>query len=80
LVPNTNNWIYIALKLEIDITEIERIKIDKETEALRFTAVLDKWQRRGNPPFIWNTMVQVLSCATVQEHRLAETIRSKYLL
>ena len=79
MIPNTNEWYSIAVCLEIDLTEIERIRIDKDNE-IRFIAVVERWQRNGRPPFTWSTVVQVLSSPLFQEHNLAKNIREKYLL
>ena len=80
LIPNTNKWFVIAVDLEIDLTEIERIRQDKDNETQRFIAVVEKWQKNGRPPFTWSTVVQVLTSQIVQEHSLADNIQKRYLL
>ena len=80
LIPNTNRWYDIAVYLEIDLTQIERIRLDKDNEQQRFYAVVEKWQKNGRPLFTWSTVVQVLTSQIVQEHNLAENIRQKYVL
>ena len=66
--------------LEINLTEIERIRQDKDDEKERFVAVVERWQKNGRPPFTWSTVVQVLESQIVQEHNLADAIRKRYLL
>ena len=80
LIPNTNEWEDIAICLNIDMTEMERIRLDKDNEKRRFIAVVERWQKNGRPPFTWSTVVQVLTSPLVQEHNLAENIEKKYLL
>ncbi len=79
VIPHTNEWIAIGLQLEISMADIERIKIDHNTEKERFGAIFDKWKRTAVPCFTWNTLVNILNSPSVQEHKLAEDIRNKYI-
>ena len=79
-IPITNRWFEIAVWLEIDLTEIERISLDKDNEYQRYLAVVERWQKNGRPPFTWSTVVQVLSSQIAQEHNLADNIRKKFLM
>ena len=79
VIPNTNQWFQIGLNLEISLTDIERIRINCQDEEARFMEVLNKWQKRCNPSFTWNTLVQVLKSPTVKEFTLATTIEEKFI-
>ena len=79
VIPNTNKWFQIGLKLEISLTDIERIRINCQDEEARFMEVLNKWQKLCNPSFTWNTLVQVLKSPNVQEFTLATTIEEKFI-
>ena len=79
MIPNTNKWVQIGLNLEVSPTDIERIKINYQDEEARFMEVLNKWQKRCNPSFTWNTLAQVLKSPTVQEFTLANTIEEKFI-
>ena len=80
VIPHTNKWVQIGLILGICPTDIERIRIDCQDEESRFQEVLTKWQRLGQPPFTWNTLVQVLKSPTVQEFTLATVIEEQFLV
>ena len=80
LITNTVKWFDMAVYLEIDLAEVENIRLNKDDEKQRFTAVVEKWQKNGRPPFTWSTVVEVLDSQIVQEHYLANIIREKYLM
>ena len=80
VIPHTNKWVQIGLKVDISHSDIERIRTNHQDEEVRFMEVLNKWQKCGNPSFTWNTLVQVLKSPTVQEFTLATTIEEKYIL
>jgi len=78
VIPYTNQWVSIALNLELTYADIDRVRIDFNDEERRFMEVLNKWQKNGYPSFTWNTLVQVLLSPSVNEHQLAEKICDKF--
>ena len=79
VIPNTNKWVQIGLNLEVSPTDVERIRINCQDEEAHFMEVLNKWQKRCNPHFTWNTLVQVLKSPTVQEFTIATVIEEKLM-
>ncbi len=78
LIPNTNSWESIAFELNFSAVEVERIRIDNNSEKERFTKLLVDWEKHMYRPFTWNTVISVLSCPTVGEYTLAENLKQKY--
>ena len=78
LVPNTNQWENIGVRLELTATELDRIRIDYHNEESRFRRVLEIWKKRGSPPYTLNTIIDVLNSPLVKEHVLAEELATKY--
>ena len=78
ILPSTNKWKPIAIQLEIDPTDIERISIDKSSEQERFMEVFVIWKRQNRRPFTWGVLVSVLKSRSVDELCLAENITKRY--
>ena len=78
LVPYTNQWEIIGVCLNLTATDLERITREHPDEESHFRGVLTIWKRRGNPPFTWNSIMDVLNSPLVKEHVLAEKLVEKY--
>ena len=79
LIPKTNKWYMIGLKLQLSISDLEKIVVDNCDEDIRIIKVLEKWRRNGDPSFSWNTIRDVLISSLVQENVLAREIEEKYI-
>ena len=79
LISKTIKWLEIAVELEMDSTEIERISLDKQTVKQRLIAVIT-WWANNKKPFTWSAVVQILDSQNVQETNLAGAIRQQYLM
>ncbi len=69
----------IGLKLQLSISDLEKIVVDNCDEDIRIIKVLEKWRRNGDPSFSWNTIRDVLISSLVQENVLAREIEEKYI-
>ena len=78
IVHATNHWEFIGVSLELTAVDLDRIQKDCSDEESRFMKVLTTWEKRGNPPFTWNTIVDVLKSPLVNENVLAKKLFSKY--
>ena len=79
VVPQTNQWKAIAINLDVNEHDIERI--ERECAGIIqdcFLKVLDIWKRRGTPLFTLKTMLSALEENSVGEFRLAQALREKY--
>ena len=79
VIPSTNKWRAIGIQLQLQPTEINRMTLDCHDEENCFIKVLEAWQRKGSPPFTWETIISVLECESVSERALAMNLKSKYL-
>ena len=75
---NTNRWREIAHKLLISSNDIERIELENVSIFERLTKIFDKWHRKDELPFTWETMVDVLRSSIVGENALADQLDQKY--
>lgn len=76
---HTNKWEAIAVNLDIDRTEIERIGMECRDDIQGcFRRVFDKWRRSGAPPFAWDTIIRVLKSANVAENFLASNLQDRH--
>ena len=78
IVDETNHWEYIGVSLGLTAVDLDRIQKDCSEEKSRFIKVLTTWEKRGNPSFTWNTIVDVLRSRLVNENVLAKKLFSKY--
>ena len=79
VATHTNRWEAIALNLNIPPNEIERIAIECRDDIQgRFRRVFDRWRRLGDPPFTWDTIIEVLKSENLAEHALAHDLQVKH--
>ena len=78
VAPHTNQLQSIAINLNISPIDFERIRRSPDSEQDKFMEVFRLWNRRGTPPFSLNTILQALESPSVDEHSLANELRTKY--
>ena len=80
IVPNTNDWETIALQLDIDPVQIERIERQERGDIkASFRKVFAKWKKQQKPPFTWVVIINALNCPSVAEYGLAKKLKEKYM-
>ena len=78
----TNQWQMIAIQLDFDPVQIERIDLEQHGDnkiLLCFQKVFTIWKRQDNPPFTWQEIITALKSDIVKEYKLAKELSSKYL-
>lgn len=78
VAPHTSQVKQIAINLDIQPAEIDKIYRSEVNESDIFLKVFETWRSRGNPPFTWSTIVKALKSQNVNEQTLANDICVKY--
>ena len=74
-------WRIIGLQL--DLLESELDNIESETAGkpnrnmLAFQQVLEKWKALKRTPYAWSVIIESLKSPAVEEHHIADEIRTK---
>lgn len=76
--PYTSHWKQIAIQLEIELADIDKIYRNEHDESDRFMRMVGTWRRRANPPFTLITFIEVLETSSVDERLIAHRLRTKY--
>ena len=69
----TDKWERIGFQLDIEYHQLKTIARD-EDHIIRYAKVFSEWQRRGDPPFTWATVIEVLKAPIVGEDQLAKEV------
>ena len=70
-----HQWHPVGIGLCVPWAELEALKEEYPHDVKKcFLHVVEKWRRRSDPPFTWNTLLEVLRSNALQEIALADMI------
>ena len=69
----TDKWERIGLQLDIEYHQLNTISSDQD-HITCYAKVFSMWQKRGDPPFTWATIIEVLKAPIVGENQLAKEL------
>ena len=74
-----SKWYYIGLKLGVEVSELDAIKIDN-AEAVKdcYLEMLKCWLKGVAPEPTWAALAEALASDMVDEGGLAEKLKSRY--
>ena len=70
----TDKWKMIGYQLDIEHHHLKSISKNNEDDLDCYAEVFSLWQRRGDPPFTWDTIIEALRAPIVGEDQLAKEL------
>ena len=71
----SDQWFAVGIGLGLSVSELQALQQEHLHDVQKcFVHVVEKWRRRSDPPFTWNTLLNVLRSDALQEIALADTI------
>ena len=70
-----DKWKPIGTQLGFQEHELNGIAQKEHQDPIGcYTAMFDRWERKGNPPFLWSTILDALRSPAVEQYLLADDI------
>ena len=69
----TDKWEWIGLQLDIEYHQLKTISKSQDYRSC-YAEVFSMWQKSGDPPFTWATIIEVLKAPIVGEDQLAKEL------
>ena len=76
ILPVPDRWYTFGTSLSIPTSDLMDIKADHIEPELCFLEVYKKWEMKGEPPFSWKTVYDILK--SFGEQRLMKEIQKSY--
>ena len=64
-----NKWELVGIQLDLEPNKLSSFKTDNCI--LCFKKVLELWKQKGEPPYTWDTIIDVLNAECIGENNLA---------
>ena len=70
-----DQWFPVGIGLGLSVSKLQALQQEYPHDVQKcFLHVVEKWRRRSDPPFTWNTLLNVLRSDALKEIALADTI------